>query len=175
LKFSLSSERRKIFKKALKNSNETLRILISSSISLAPTRSRRTLQTSCLEAIRQNACGVHDVLESGPWACTCSLPHNANLRLEARGVGDPLVSAQAQLSLPTRFRFVFSFDIKPQSQPLPPWNWHETDIEPLDDQSDQKAETTNNWPSATAGCSTPQQCHVTKPMLKSTGSAADPL
>jgi hypothetical protein len=156
----------------LKNSNETLRILTSSSISLAPTRSRRTLQTSCLEAVRQNACGVHNVLESGPWACTCPLPHNANLRLEARGVGDP---TQTQLSLPTRFRFVFSFDIKPQSQPLPPWNWHETDIEPLDDQSDQKVGINDNQPSATAGCSTLQQCHIAKPTLKSTDSAVDPL
>jgi hypothetical protein len=148
LKFSLSAEKRQKLKKVLKSSNETLRILTYSSISLAPSRSRRTLQATSLETIRQNACGVHEVLQSGVWGCTCSIPHNANLRLEARVVGEHLTSSQTQLSLPTRFRFVFSFDVKPQTEPLPPWNWHETDIEPLDEREDEKGDTAGNMPSA---------------------------
>jgi hypothetical protein len=162
LKFSLSAERRQKLRKVLKDSNETLRTLTSSSIALAPSRSRRTLHATSLELIRRNACCVHDVLEYGPWGCTCSGPHNANLRLEARGVGDQLSSAHAQLSLPLRFRFVFSFDIKAQTEPLPPWNWRETDIEPLDDGSDERLGANDGLPSETSGRSSPRQVYVTE-------------
>lgn len=79
------------------------------------------------------------------------MPHKANLRLEARGVGDYLVSAHTQLSLPARFRFVFSFDAKPQTKALPPWNWHETDIEPLDDPGAQEGDMTGQVKSKTVG------------------------
>jgi hypothetical protein len=106
--------------KILKSSNETPRILTSSSVSLAPSRSRQTLQATTLESIRKKACGVHDVPESDPCGCNCSLPHNANLRLEALGVGDNFRPAYLQRSLPTRFRFVLSFDTKSQTQTIPP-------------------------------------------------------
>ena len=101
-------------------------------MALAPGRSRRKLQAKEFERIRRTACGVHDALELGPWACKCSLSHKANLRLEARVTSNESGVNQIQYSLPLRFRFLFSFDADHQTQTcLPPWNWHETDIVPL--------------------------------------------
>ena len=110
-------------------------MFVSSAMALAPGRSRRKLQAKEFERIRRTACGVHDALELGPWACKCLLSHKANLRLEARVTSNESGANQIQYSLPLRFRFLFSFDADHQTQTcLPPWNWHETDIVPLDDE-----------------------------------------
>lgn len=132
IKFSLSKEKRTELKNKLRKANKDLKELTGSSLELAPSR-RKTLQMIYFERIRKDACSVHDVLELGPWHCTCPLPHNANLRLEARVSSEATPSGGGPITLPHRFRVLFSFTTEPTSKQLPVWNWHETDIVPLDE------------------------------------------
>jgi hypothetical protein len=80
--------------------------------------------------------------------------------------------AYRQLSLPTRFRFVFSFDTKSQTQTIPPWNWHETDIEPLDDRGDERLDSNGSITSNKAEWPSSEQGHIIQTIAKTTDTAS---
>lgn len=138
VKFSLfDRQRRKELQERLQRHNDIIENLASSSIELAPNRRHRAGdELDDFVQIRKDACSLHDALGStqGPWTCQCPLPHNASLRLEARGCGMPQdITPTNRLTIPLRFRVLFSFaqESAPNPSATLPWNWHETEMQPV--------------------------------------------
>lgn len=95
------------------------------------------------ECIGDQASSLYKVLrKSLTWPCGCSIPHNASLRLEARTSREPDRTHEALSDL--CFNVLFFFDTNPSiSQNLPPWNWRETRIEPINDTNSQEKSIVN--------------------------------
>ncbi|MCJ1423360.1 hypothetical protein MMC29_001243 [Sticta canariensis] len=95
------------------------------------------------ECIGDHASSLYQVLrKSLTWPCGCSIPHNASLRLEARTSREPDPTHEEYSDL--CFNVLFFFDTNPSiSQILPPWNWRETRIEPINDTNSQEKSIVN--------------------------------
>lgn len=77
---------------------------------------------------RKDAIDLHNtLLESfcAQQSCSCSAPHNANLRLQR-------MSKQKSNIAGPRFSVLLSFDICSDIQSAPLWAWREIEFEPLD-------------------------------------------
>lgn len=87
--------------------------------------------------IGDHASSLYNVLrKSLTWPCGCLIPHNASLRLEARTSREPNPTHEKYSDL--CFNVLFFFDTNSSiSQTLPPWNWRETRIEPINDTNSQ--------------------------------------
>ncbi|TVY82094.1 hypothetical protein LSUE1_G006698, partial [Lachnellula suecica] len=122
IKFSLSKASYEELMKRIEKDNDTLANLTGQSLRLEPTRQRRSNRISDFEGVRIQAKSLYRVLKKN-LCCTCSIPHNVNLRLEARTSAE-----DGEAGTKLRFRMVFSFDA-PHTSPIP-WKPRETDIEP---------------------------------------------
>ena len=100
-----------------------MRKLTTDSNQLVLRRKTRRLQAIDFPQIRESAEGLHNTLENGPWACRCSEPHNANLRLENR-IKRFKEPGQAQHQQPLQLRFRVLFNRKVFG------DWRETEIVP---------------------------------------------
>jgi hypothetical protein len=116
--------------KRIEKDNDTLANLTGQSLRLEPTRLRRTHQATNFNLVRNQAMSLYNVLETN-WCCSCAMPHNAILRLEARTSGTRKPSSAEFEKL--RFKIIFSFDVFDAGAHSLPWKSKETEIEPLED------------------------------------------
>jgi hypothetical protein len=112
--------------KRMEKDNVTLANLTGQSIRLEPTRLRRTQSrsTTDFDRVRAQAESLYRVLKKN-WCCSCRIPHNASLRLEAR-TSQPDIESGGM-----RFRMVFSFDAGHTGNVVP-WKPRQTEIEPIE-------------------------------------------
>lgn len=121
--------------KRIEKDNDTLANLTGQSLRLEPTRLRRTHQATNFNHVRTQAISLYNVLETN-WCCSCEVPHNAILRLEARTSGTRKPSNAELKKL--RFNMVFSFDVSEAGAHSLPWKSKETEIEPLEDDNEDE-------------------------------------
>lgn len=119
--------------KKIRDDNETLASLTGQNLRLEPTRGGRRQCPREFNQIREQAELLYRVLNHH-WCCTCQIPHNASLRLEARTDNTAEDSRDEKATGNVRFKIVFSFDADLDNTKWTPWKWKATEIEPLDNE-----------------------------------------
>ncbi|KAF8536958.1 hypothetical protein BDD12DRAFT_258064 [Trichophaea hybrida] len=96
-----------------------------------PKPTRRNPAAKMYSGMRNHAINLYGALSekfrTHP-VCKCSVPHNANLRLEKISADKPNMGQGNP-----RFSVLFSFDITPGMTHQAPWTWREIEFEPITD------------------------------------------
>ena len=131
--FTLSDTTNEKLIQRLEQSNLDLQVLLSHGLRMESLRvpKKPSNDVKYYERIHDCAKSLYNTLMQSftTWPCGCSIPHQANLRLETRQPNlQPLDTASA-----FHFNVVFSFEAEMGTLDRLPRNWRDTKIEPVDD------------------------------------------
>ena len=130
--FSLSEDANGSLIQRLEESNKDLRELLGHGLRMESLRvpKKSSSNAKYYDRIHEYAKSLYHIFRQSftTWPCGCSVPHKANLRLEARQESVGNVESGSNI----HFNVLFSFDADLIKAGLLPWNWRETWIEPMD-------------------------------------------